>query len=186
MRGCAPLLVALASGPLTGEALGAAQWLATLLICGGVLLLWLPRAQPGPRPHRFALATACVIAAYTVVDGAGVRRSGAPAAYTLWIFLLTGIGVCLGAARGRWRALLVHARENPLVAPAGRPGLECLVRHRAVGHDAGAGSGRGRAARDLDPVRHRDRGPGAARAGRTQAAAAAGLIACGAIAMRLG
>jgi len=32
-----------------------------------------------------------VIAGYTLIDGLGVRRSGVPAANTLWIFLLTGI-----------------------------------------------------------------------------------------------
>jgi drug/metabolite transporter (DMT)-like permease len=185
LRGCAPLLVALASGPLTGEALGAAQWLATLLICGGVLLLWLG-APSQVRATRFALATACVIAAYTVVDGAGVRRSGAPAAYTLWIFLFTGIGVCLGAARGRWRALLVHARENPLVAPLG-------------GLASSASYGIALWAMTLAPVAAvaalRETSILFATAiaalvlrepvGRRRLAAA-GLIACGAIAMRLG
>jgi drug/metabolite transporter (DMT)-like permease len=34
MRGCAPLMVALL-GPLMGERLGAGQWLAVGLICGG-------------------------------------------------------------------------------------------------------------------------------------------------------
>ena len=121
MRGCAPLLVALASGPLTGERLAPAQWLAILLICAGALLLW--RGARGAREQgratRFALLTACVIAAYTVVDGLGVRRSGAPAAYTLWIFLFTGLAVCAAAARGRGPALLAFARANPLVAPLG-------------------------------------------------------------------
>ena len=121
MRGSAPLLVALANGPLTGERLGGAQWLATLLICGGVLALW-PGTRGARRQSRatgFALLTACVIAAYTLVDGSGVRRAGAPAAYTLWIFLLTGVAVFAATARGRLPALLAYARANPLVAPLG-------------------------------------------------------------------
>jgi drug/metabolite transporter (DMT)-like permease len=121
MRGSAPLLVALATGPLTGERLGGAQWLATFLICGGVLALWLGArgARRQGRATGLALLTACVIAAYTLVDGIGVRRSGAPAAYTLWIFLCTGGAVFLATARGRLPALLAYARANPLVAPLG-------------------------------------------------------------------
>lgn len=120
MRGSAPLLVALANVPLTGEMLGGAQWLAMLLICGGVLAMWLgARGKPQGDVTWFALLTACVIAAYTLVDGIGVRRSGAPAAYTLWIFLFTGLAVWALAARGRLRAILGYARANPLVAPLG-------------------------------------------------------------------
>lgn len=122
MRGCAPLLVALADGPLTGEALSVGQWCAMLLICGGVLGQWLAarRGSHGARRATvFALLTAGVIAAYTLVDGQGVRRSGAPAAYTLWIFVLTGVVVCAWTVRGRLRALAGFARANPLVAPLG-------------------------------------------------------------------
>jgi drug/metabolite transporter (DMT)-like permease len=120
MRGCAPLLVALVNGPLTGDRLSIGQWCAMLLICGGVLGQWLAAPAPGARRTTvFALLTACVIAAYTLIDGQGVRRSGAPAAYTLWIFLLTGAAVCAWTARGRLPALAAFARANPFVAPLG-------------------------------------------------------------------
>jgi drug/metabolite transporter (DMT)-like permease len=129
MRGSAPLLVALASGTLTGERLSAGQWLAVALICGGILAM-VARAPAGVDPgtataHRrttlFALLTACVIAAYTLIDGLGVRRSGAPAAYTMWIFLLSGLTVLAWATRGHGqaRALLRFARANPLLLPVG-------------------------------------------------------------------
>ncbi|WP_449406015.1 EamA family transporter [Massilia phosphatilytica] len=138
MRGCPPLLVALVDGPLTGDRLSAGQWGAVLLICGGVLGQWFAArgaaagsasasgtsasgtSAPGARRTTvFALLTAGVIAAYTLIDGQGVRRSGAPAAYALWIFLLTGACVCAGTVRGRLRALAAFARTNPLVAPLG-------------------------------------------------------------------
>ena len=120
MRGCAPLLVALVNGPLTGDRLSAGQWVAMLLICGGVLAQWLAApAAGGRRTTVFALLTSGVIATYTLIDGQGVRRSGAPAAYTLWIFLLTGAGVCAWTARSRMRALVAFARAHPLVAPLG-------------------------------------------------------------------
>ncbi|WP_371763397.1 EamA family transporter [Massilia sp.] len=120
MRGCAPLLVAIVNGPLTGDRLSPGQWVAMLLICGGVLGLWLAAPAAGARRTTvFALLTAGVIAACTLIDGQGVRRSGAPAAYTLWIFLLTGAWVGAWTARGRMGALVAFARANPLVAPLG-------------------------------------------------------------------
>lgn len=120
MRGCAPLLVAIVNGPLTGDRLSPGQWVGMLLICGGVLGLWLAAPAAGARRTTvFALLTAGVIAACTLIDGQGVRRSGAPAAYTLWIFLLTGAWVCAWTARGRVGALVAFARANPLVAPLG-------------------------------------------------------------------
>jgi hypothetical protein len=39
----------------------------------------------------YALGTGCFIAAYSVVDGIGVRLSGAPIAYTAWMCALWGI-----------------------------------------------------------------------------------------------
>lgn len=124
MRGSAPLLVALVNGVLTGERLNGAQWIAVCLICGGVLAMLLgartTSASAGQRrATMFALATACVIALYTMIDGAGVRRSGAPAAYTMWIFLLTGTAVAAWAARGRGRELLRLAAARPLLLPLG-------------------------------------------------------------------
>jgi drug/metabolite transporter (DMT)-like permease len=135
MRGSAPLLVALFNGFVTGERLSGGQWLAVCLICGGVLAMVLAARTPalqqaerqaegqaGSRQRRatvFALATACVIALYTMIDGAGVRRSGAPAAYTMWIFLLTGAAVTLWTLRGRARELLRLTAARPLLLPLG-------------------------------------------------------------------
>lgn len=92
MRGTAPLLVAGVSASLFGERLSAAEWLGVALICGGVLTLALHRDSLAR--HRtatlLALANAAAIASYTLIDGFGVRRSHSPAAYTLWMYLLTG------------------------------------------------------------------------------------------------
>ena len=90
MRGTAPLLVALASGPLIGEALPALRWLGILLVSAGVLAMAFESRQRGEgagRTAAVALLNACFIAAYTITDGIGVRVSGAPIAYTLWIFV---------------------------------------------------------------------------------------------------
>lgn len=91
MRGTAPLLVALASVMWLSEPLSAYAWLGLGVICGGILSM----AGAIPRGANkagvvLALGNAIVIAGYTLIDGVGVRKSGAPAAYTLWIFLLSG------------------------------------------------------------------------------------------------
>jgi drug/metabolite transporter (DMT)-like permease len=103
MRGGAPFIVAALSASLIGEPLTAARWLGVGLICGGVLGLAIHRTAR-PTPHHaataYALANAGAIAAYTLIDGMGVRKSQAPASYTLWLFLL------IGAVRLGWTFLL--------------------------------------------------------------------------------
>jgi drug/metabolite transporter (DMT)-like permease len=113
MRGTAPLIVAALSAALIGEAVAGTRWLGIGLICGGVLGLALHRpaqSVPHPAATAFALGNACVIAGYTMVDGLGVRRSGAPAAYALWIFLLSGIALLLWAAMWRRRQFAAQLR----------------------------------------------------------------------------
>jgi drug/metabolite transporter (DMT)-like permease len=118
MRGTAPLLVAVVSGAVLGEPLVPLAWLGIVLICAGILSMAIARRAAANAGVALSLLNALVIATYTLIDGAGVRRSGAPAAYTLWIFLLTGaplLGwalVARGAAfrryvDGNWRAGLV-------------------------------------------------------------------------------
>jgi len=114
MRGGAPVLVALAAGALTGEQLHGAQWLAIGLICaGGAVLTFGTRSAngAGPAPTLLALTIAALIAAYTLVDGIGVRRSGSPAAYTAWILLLGALGamaISWRRSEGRMPAYLRH------------------------------------------------------------------------------
>jgi drug/metabolite transporter (DMT)-like permease len=115
MRGSAPMLVALMSGPLIGERFGALQWLAIGCISGGIMALFFTARSRHPGAQRttvFALLTACMIAAFTLVDGIGVRKSGAPVAYTMWIFMLTGIGLIGWAAARRPGQLPAYARTN--------------------------------------------------------------------------
>ena len=99
MRGLAPLLVAIASGIVIGEALSLPGWLGVLGISGGVLLLGLSRAAFANSAHRaalgFALSNAVIIAVYTVVDGLGVRlaveHGGTAVQYVSALFLIDGI-----------------------------------------------------------------------------------------------
>jgi drug/metabolite transporter (DMT)-like permease len=116
MRGTAPLLVAIASGFIIGEHLSVAQWVGVALICGGVIGLV---AEPTRRTSWFALANAVVIATYTLIDGIGVRHSGAPVAYTFWIFLLNGAALTIWALVARGGEAMRYARGQVGVALLG-------------------------------------------------------------------
>jgi len=112
MRGTAPLLVANASVVLFAEPLSAIAWLGIAVICAGILSM---AATPSPGQRKgliLALINAGVIAGYTLIDGLGVRKSGAPVAYTLWIFLLTGIPLAIWALATRKRVFCTYVARN--------------------------------------------------------------------------
>ena len=130
MRGCAPLLVALASSAFIGEAPSGAAWLGIVGITLGVALVGL--AQPGAllqhRMHHrkalaFAFANAGIIALYTVVDGIGVRLAGDALRYVLTLFVLDGVayplGVWLRRTHDERREIVVYARSRGPVAALG-------------------------------------------------------------------
>ena len=127
MRGFAPLLVALASVAVIGEAPSAAAWLGIVGITLGVAMVGL--AHPGEALHHrkalmFAFANAAIIACYTLVDGLGVRVSQDALRYVLTLFVLDGLPYPLLVAwqrghEGR-RALLRYARGRwPVATVAG-------------------------------------------------------------------
>ena len=95
MRGVAPLFVALFSGPILGEKLSIVAWCGVILISSGVLTLALEAVRRSdkiePSIIPLSLLTAAFIAFYTLLDGIGVRLSGAPVSYILWIFFLIGL-----------------------------------------------------------------------------------------------
>lgn len=95
MRGSAPLLVALASQALVGEALSAMAWMGIVVICAGVLLLGLNGGVRVAREHRtamlFALLNALIIAIYTIIDGLGVRAAGNAMSYIAVLFLCDAV-----------------------------------------------------------------------------------------------
>jgi drug/metabolite transporter (DMT)-like permease len=108
-RGTAPLLVAVVAGLFLGEHLGPWQLAGLVGVCGGLaLLLERGRAARHPRPMvGLALATGVVIAAYTITDGLGVRRSGTDLGYVVCLFLLGGLPIplyTLATRRGRLAA----------------------------------------------------------------------------------
>jgi drug/metabolite transporter (DMT)-like permease len=92
MRGTAPLIVALFTALFLGERLSPFAWAGVLLVSGGVVGGALAaRGAGNGRGAAIALTNAVFIAGYTISDGIGVRASGSPAAYTMWLFVLTAI-----------------------------------------------------------------------------------------------
>ncbi|MEO8669359.1 MAG: EamA family transporter [Bauldia sp.] len=91
MRGTAPMIVAVVSATWLGEHLAAGTWAGIALICLGVTGMAFVRRHGNPKGIGLALANAVIIAAYTITDGLGARASGAPAAYTMWLAMLTAV-----------------------------------------------------------------------------------------------
>ncbi|HEM7897817.1 TPA: EamA family transporter [Burkholderia cenocepacia] len=93
-RGTAPLLVTLGAAAFAGESLNVGAQGGLVLICAGIMAIGLERGRGAK--HRMtqvlptAFATGVSIAAYSVVDGIGVRESGSTVGYTAWMFVLTG------------------------------------------------------------------------------------------------
>ncbi|AUG05728.1 DMT family transporter [Pseudomonas sp. S09G 359] len=112
MRGTAPLLVALVSVLVLLEPLSTLAWLGIAVISLGILSMAAVPSVGQNRGMVLALINACVIAAYTLIDGLGVRKSGAPAVYTLWIFLLTGIPLAAWALATRRAVFREYVTRN--------------------------------------------------------------------------
>jgi drug/metabolite transporter (DMT)-like permease len=91
-RGASPALIALGGSVFAGEWMGPLGIVGVGLVCAGILMLAAARTGDGlfrlsGTNLTVALATGVSIAAYSVVDGLGVRASGNWAAYTGGIFV---------------------------------------------------------------------------------------------------
>jgi drug/metabolite transporter (DMT)-like permease len=113
MRGIAPLIVSLCALAWLGEAPTPSVWLGVLLICGGVLSLgfvgfhW----RQSRVALGWALANACIIASYTLVDAAGVRVAGRAESYVVWLFTLDALPFTLLVLFWKKHQLMVYARR---------------------------------------------------------------------------
>lgn len=113
MRGIAPVLVALVAYFLFGDAMRPATWAGIALICAGVVSLAFAGGAPQSRTATaWALANAAIIAVYTLADARGVRLSGSPLGYVLWMFVLDFLPFGLIVLAMRQREMVIYlARE---------------------------------------------------------------------------
>ncbi|WP_327429360.1 DMT family transporter [Streptomyces sp. NBC_01236] len=104
-RGTAPLVVTALAAVFAHEVPDGWAASGIALSCAGLtgVALWGLR---GRRPHwaaiGAALATGVSIAAYTVVDGLGVRASGSSLGYIAWLMAIEGVAIPVYAGY-RWR-----------------------------------------------------------------------------------
>jgi drug/metabolite transporter (DMT)-like permease len=117
MRGGGPMIVALTGVFAFREVLEVAEWLGVGLVCAGIL--GFASGAHDRRATLFALANAVVIGAYTLIDAAGARASGAPVSYTLWFFVANGIVICALGLAQRGKALPAYFGRHRLRALAG-------------------------------------------------------------------
>ena len=121
-RGTSPLVVALGAIPLAGEHLAAGDLAGVALVTLGLAgLAGGRRTGDDPRAIRYALGTGLLIAAFTLVDGIGVRQTESPLSFILW--MQAGEIVPLGAF------VLLRRRDRlaPFLAASGAHGVAAGV-----------------------------------------------------------
>ena len=92
MRGTAPLLTTVLGIVFLRELPTPQVALGIVLISSGIVFIAFIRRNPHPPAAAgWALANAAIIAAYTLVDGAGARTSGNALAYVTWLTFLESI-----------------------------------------------------------------------------------------------
>ncbi|MFJ8110320.1 EamA family transporter [Streptomyces sp. NPDC096132] len=104
-RGSAPLVVTVLAAVFAHEVPDGWAAAGVALSCAGLtgVALWgLRGRRPNWAAIGAALATGLTIAAYTVVDGLGVRASGSSLGYIAWLIALQGVAIPAYALT-RWR-----------------------------------------------------------------------------------
>ncbi|KUJ55797.1 DMT family transporter [Streptomyces sp. NPDC093228] len=108
-RGTAPLVVTVLAAVFAHEVPDGWAAAGIAVSCAGLtgVALWgLRGRRPNWAAIGAALATGLTIAAYTVVDGLGVRASGSSLGYIAWLMAIQGVVIPLYAAY-RWRGQLL-------------------------------------------------------------------------------
>jgi len=118
-RGTSPLVVTVLAAVFVREHPSPAQLAGVLVVSAGLWALVFAGRHPGriaPSPALLAaVGTGLTIAAYTTVDGVGVRASGNSVAYIGWLMLLESLGVPFFALLRR-RDILAEQPRRIIVA----------------------------------------------------------------------
>ncbi|MEJ8324799.1 DMT family transporter [Kosakonia sacchari] len=129
-RGSSPLMVTSGAALFAGEKMAVNALAGIGLISAGILLLALQHRRLALTGLKYSLATGAFIAAYSVVDGIGVRIAGDAIAYTVWMSALWGV---LMPALYTWlRGAKSLLRWHPDILLAATGGLVSLLAYGII------------------------------------------------------
>jgi drug/metabolite transporter (DMT)-like permease len=131
-RGTSPWLVAISAAAFAHETLTPSRLAGVAVISVGLASLVLAgRLTRADVPAiGAALLTGVTIAAYTTVDGLGVRHSGGALGYAAWLFIAEGAVMPIVAVAARREKLWVQARPHLVVGLAG--GVASIIAYGLV------------------------------------------------------
>ena len=115
-RGISPLVVTILAAVFVHEHLALLQIGGVLVVSAGLATLVFAGRRPGRAAFIAAVGTGLTIAAYTTVDGVGVRLSASPVGYIGWLMLLQSLCVPMFALARRRDVVL---KQPPRVLAAG-------------------------------------------------------------------
>jgi drug/metabolite transporter (DMT)-like permease len=115
-RGISPLVVTILAAVFVHEHLALPQVGGVLVVSAGLATLVLAGRRPGRPAFIAAVGTGLTIAAYTTVDGVGVRLSASPVGYIGWLMLLQSLCVPMFALVRRRDVVL---KQPPRILLAG-------------------------------------------------------------------
>jgi drug/metabolite transporter (DMT)-like permease len=125
-RGTSPLVVTILAAIFIHEHLTLPQVAGVLVVSAGLATLVLAGRRPGRAAFAAAVGTGLTIAAYTTVDGVGVRLSGSPVGYLGWLMVLESLCVPMFAVFRR-RDVLLKQPKRILLAGLAAGALSVLA-----------------------------------------------------------
>ena len=125
-RGTSPLVVTILAAIFIHEHLALPQIAGVLVVSAGLATLVLAGRRPGRAAFVAAVGTGLTIAAYTTVDGVGVRLSGSPVGYIGWLMVLESLCVPMFAVLRR-RHVLLRQPKRILLAGLAAGALSVLA-----------------------------------------------------------
>ena len=125
-RGTSPLVVTILAAIFIGEDLTLTQVGGILVVSAGLATLVLAGRRPARAAFLAAVGTGLTIAAYTTVDGVGVRLSASPVGYIGWLMVLESLCVPMFAVVRR-RDVLLKQPKRILLAGLAAGALSVLA-----------------------------------------------------------
>ncbi|WP_203290977.1 DMT family transporter [Maricaulis parjimensis] len=114
MRGSAPALAAIVAFIFLGETISTGQMLGLAIATTALIGFAWPEKDGKPKLKLIvlALSAACMTAAYSVIDAAGVRESGRVLVYLGWFFVLSVVTILPTAMIRRGKDFWAAARQE--------------------------------------------------------------------------